>query len=158
MKPPDRMNLHQCNLSTQAIDPEEYDSKYARVIASHMCNLDVAVLNTKHKHPAFVTTFGLGKGIQKFGDKGCQAAVAEMSQLHDRKVLAPIRFDSMTSRKRQKVTESLVFITEKRDSKVKARTVANGNNQQPFVRKGDTASPTVLVESVMMTGTIEAKE
>ena len=54
--------------------------------------------------------------------------------------------------------ESLIFLVEKRDGRVKARTCANGSTQRDYMSKEDAASPTALTESILLTGTIDAEE
>jgi hypothetical protein len=49
---------------------------------------------TVKKNHQFTQTFSLSRGMKKFGEKGCQAAVKEMEQLHERNVL--IQFMRMT--------------------------------------------------------------
>ena len=51
-----------------------------------------------------------------------------------------------------------MFLTEKRDGKIKARTCANGGIQRNWMNKEETASPTTALESVLLTGVIDAKE
>ena len=54
--------------------------------------------------------------------------------------------------------ESLLFITEKRDGRIKARTCANGSIQREYIEREDAASPTAMTESILLTGTIDAKQ
>ena len=54
--------------------------------------------------------------------------------------------------------ESLIFLTEKRDGRIKGRTCANGSTQRSYIDKDDAASPTVMSESILLTATVEAKE
>ena len=53
---------------------------------------------------------------------------------------------------------SLIFLTEKRDGIIKARSCANGSKQRLWMNKEDTASPTVALESISITAAIEAYE
>ena len=64
----------------------------------------------------------------------------------------------MTQDEWKKAMESLIFLTEKRDGRIKARTVANGSVQRKWMDKEDTASPTTALESVLLTSVIDAKE
>ena len=54
--------------------------------------------------------------------------------------------------------ESLIFLTEKRDSKIKARTCANGSTQREYTLKEEATSPTAATESIIITGVVEAKQ
>jgi hypothetical protein len=54
--------------------------------------------------------------------------------------------------------ESLIFLVEKRDGRVKARTCANGSTQRAYMERDDAASPTAMTESILITATIDAKQ
>ena len=68
-----------------------------------------------------------------------------MRQLHDRVCFRPIDPSKMTEQERIKAMELLIFLTEKRDGTIKARTVANGSVQQEWMSKEDAASPTTAL-------------
>jgi hypothetical protein len=51
-----------------------------------------------------------------------------------------------------------MFLKEKRDGKVKGRTVAGGNNQRGYISKEDASSPTVAMEPVLLSCIIDAEE
>jgi hypothetical protein len=51
-----------------------------------------------------------------------------------------------------------MFLKQKRDGKIKGRTVAGGNNQRDYIAKEDASSPTVATESVLLTCIINAEE
>jgi hypothetical protein len=51
-----------------------------------------------------------------------------------------------------------MFLKQERDEKIKGRTVAGGNNQQDYSSKEDTSSPTVAMESVVLSCIIDAEE
>jgi len=53
---------------------------------------------------------------------------------------------------------SLFFVTEKRDGRIKGRTVADGSKQRLWINKEDVSGPTVTVESVTVSAIIDAKE
>ena len=50
-----------------------------------------------------------------------------MQQLHDRIVFEPIKVEYLTEKERKRAMESLIFLVEKRDGKIKARMCANGS-------------------------------
>jgi len=49
-------------------------------------------------------------------------------------------------------------LTEKRDQTVKGRMVYNGNRTREWLSREDAASPTVALESIMLTATVDAHE
>ena len=106
----------------------------------------------------FVVTYSLKKGIAKFGKRGTDAAESEMNQLHSREAWKPLDVNTLTKEERRSAMESLMFLTEKRDGRVKARTCADGRKQRDWMSKEEAASPTVALESVMISCTIDAKE
>jgi len=53
---------------------------------------------------------------------------------------------------------SLFFVTEKRDGRIKGRTVADGSKQRLWINKEGVSSPTVAVESARLSAIIDAKE
>ena len=54
--------------------------------------------------------------------------------------------------------ESLTFLVQKIDGRMKARTCANGSAQREWMDKVDAASPTAAIESIFLTAVAEAKE
>ena len=107
---------------------------------------------------SFIETFSLKRGIAKFGEPGREAAKAEMKQLHERTAFTPLHPEEMTPAERRKTLESLIFLVEKRDGRIKARTVANGSVQRGWMTKEEAASPTAAVESILLTAVIDAAE
>ena len=71
-----------------------------------------------------------------------------MSQLHERAVFQPICIANMTQAERKKAMESLIFLVEKRDGRVKAKTCANGSTQCAYTEHDEAASPTAMAESI----------
>ena len=133
------------NINTTSIKPDlEYDDAEAVVLANIMISM--------------VQTYSLKAGIKKFGQKGKDSALVEMKQLHDRSVFCPRDPRQLTDQQRQRALESLIFITEKRDGRIKARACANGSKQRNWMSREDTSSPTVSLQSVFLTCAIEAYE
>jgi hypothetical protein len=107
----------------------------------------------------FIQTYSLNKGIKKFGQKGKDAAIKEMKQqLHNRTVFEGIKIKDMTPLERKRAMESLLFLVEKRDGKIKARTCANGSTQREYIDRKDATSPTAATEAILITGLINAKQ
>ena len=81
-----------------------------------------------------------------------------MRQLYDRILFTPVRVESLTAQERKRAMESLIFLIEKRDCWVDARTCANGSTQRKYISKEGTASPTAATESIIITGVVDAKQ
>jgi hypothetical protein len=64
----------------------------------------------------------------------------------------------MTQVERKRAMESLIFLVEKHDGRVKARTCANGSTQHAYMERDDAASRTAMTESILITSTIDAKQ
>jgi len=64
----------------------------------------------------------------------------------------------MTPSKKKKAQQGLMFITKKRDSTIKGRLVYNGKETREWISKEEVTSPTVSLESILLTAVINAKE
>jgi hypothetical protein len=51
-----------------------------------------------------------------------------------------------------------MFLQQKRDVKIKGRTVAGGNFQRDYISKEDASSPTIYMESVLLSCIIDTEE
>jgi hypothetical protein len=114
-------------------------------------------LTKKDGKYSFVVTYSLKKGSKKFGKKGYDAAFGEMKQFHDCITFRPVNVNDLTPQERQHVLESLSFLVEKCDGKVKRHTSAKRSTQRGYINKEDAVSPTVATESIAITATINAK-
>ena len=102
--------------------------------------------------------FNVNKGLKVFKEKGEEAVLAELQQLHDRKVLNPKKWHELTYQQRKMALQYLMFLKEKRSGKIKARGCADGRSQRAYTPKEEASAPTVSIESVMMSCTIDAAE
>ena len=58
----------------------------------------------------------------------------------------------------KRAMENLIFLVEKHDGRVKARTCTNGSTQCAYVESDEAASPTAMTESILITTMINAKQ
>ena len=70
----------------------------------------------------------------------------------------PLYADKLSNKEKSKALSSLIFLKEKRDGNVKVRSCTNGSVQREHVAKEEAAAPTVALESVFVTATIDTKE
>jgi hypothetical protein len=98
------------------------------------------------------------KGIKLFGDAGVDAVLKELQQLHDRNVLEPISSKDLSPAEKKAALQYLMFLKQKRNGTIKGRGCADGRKQQDYITKEDASSPTVSIESVMISTVIDAKE
>jgi len=105
-----------------------------------------------------LVTYSLQRDIKKFGKKGLEAALSEMKQLHDQECFKPINVKDVTKSENQKAIESLLFLVEKRDGRIKVRHCTNGKPQRQWMDREDVSSPTVSTELTLITSVIDAKK
>jgi hypothetical protein len=109
------VTMHHAHLQTQAIDPQEYNINNAKVIAQTINKMNMQ----------FAQTYSLAIGIKAFGADGHPAAHEKMKQLHNRVVFIPLLVEELTQIEKRRAMESLIFLTEKKDGKIKAKMCAN---------------------------------
>jgi hypothetical protein len=107
-----------------------------------------------------MTQLSLKSGLREWGDKAYTAEESKMKQLHFRNTFKPMHWRKLTDLQRQTMLESHMFLKEKRDGKIKGRTVwlAGGNKPRDYISKEDASSPTVAKESILLSCIIDAEE
>ena len=137
----------------------EYEDDESRVIAVVMQQIqERLIVNQTKRGTQLLTTYSLKKGIEKFGKRGKEAAFGEMKQMHDRDCFRPIDPKELNKKEKSRAMESLMFLVEKNDGRVKARHCANGSTQRDYMTRENVSSPTVSTEATILTAMIEAKE
>jgi hypothetical protein len=102
--------------------------------------------------------YSVNKGIQLFGDAARESVKKELRQLHDYATYVPVNARELTPEQKKEALASLIFITQKRCGRIKSRACVNGSTQRTYIPKENTASPTVMNDSVMITSAIDAHE
>jgi hypothetical protein len=97
-------------------------------------------------------------GIKRFGERGEIAVTKELDQFNKYKVFELKHAYDLSEEDRKKVLSSLIFLKEKKNGTIKARSCANGSVQREHIAKEEAAAPTVGLDSVFITSTIDAKE
>ena len=67
--------------------------------------------------------YNLRKGLELSGDKAEAATVKELSQIHEMGTYVPLNAGELTAEQKAKALSSLMFIVEKRDSRIKLGSV-----------------------------------
>jgi hypothetical protein len=115
-----------------------------------------------HLHPNVVqhamTQYPLKRGLKKFKVKAEEAVSEELMQLHMKDTFEPQDVKTLTGDQKKSALESLMFLKEKRDGAIKGRTCEYGRKQREGSTKSEATSPTVALESVLITATIYAFE
>eukprot|EP00957_Ditylum_brightwellii_P016883 1273410-Ditylum_brightwellii.AAC.1 len=105
-----------------------------------------------------MTQYSLGKELKKFKEKAAEAVVDKITQLHEKETFEPVNYEDISEEERDEALEALMFLKEKRDGRIKEQTCADGRKQRKRLNRNDVISPTVMIESVLITASIEAKE
>ena len=118
--------------------------------------------DSHHEHDVLesfvMTQHNVRKGLKIFGDAGVEAVLKELTQLHDRRVLKPKIANELSNEERKEALQYLMFLKEKRDGTIKGRGCADGRKQRLHTTKEEASSPTVAIESVMLSCTVDAQE
>ena len=94
-------------------------------------------------------TYSLNKGLHKFKDKGNVVAIKEIAQLHNQEVFIPISPGEITKQEKLKTMNSLIFIMERHEGKIKAHAYANSSIQCKYITKQEATSLTVTTERIL---------
>jgi len=105
-----------------------------------------------------LTQMSAKQGIKEFGERAVEALLKEFSQLDRKDVLDPIAFGELTRDQRKNALRAISLIKEKRDGRIKGRTVADGRPQRKYKAPEDVYSPTVSTEGMFLSLAIDAKE
>ncbi len=102
--------------------------------------------------------YQLEAGIKHFGNQGEIAVTKELQQFNKYGVFEPKLADELTDNDMKKALASLIFLKEKLNGDIKARSCANGSKQREHIAKEEAAVPMVALESLFITAAIDAKE
>jgi hypothetical protein len=105
-----------------------------------------------------MTQYSLNKVLKKFLKEGEKAIEKELEQLHMKDSFAPVNESDHAPKQKRSALESLMFLKEKRYGSIKGRSCVDGRKQREGSTKSDATSPTVALESVLITATIDAFE
>jgi Reverse transcriptase (RNA-dependent DNA polymerase) len=98
------------------------------------------------------------KGIKKHGQAAFDALRKEFEQFRAMDILEPLNSFELTNEQKSESLRALSVIEEKRDGKLKGRTIADGSAQKGKFSKSETGSPTVASDVVLLTTMIDAYE
>jgi len=138
-------------------DPEKMAS-VAHYVMMHYAEKESIKKKRKKKYKPKAGQYGLEAGLKHFGERGETAVSKELAQFNVYDVFEPLYADKLSNEDKSKALTSLIFLKEKRDGKIKARSCRNGSVQREHVAKEDAAAPTVALESIFVTATIDARK
>jgi len=87
-----------------------------------------------HAH-IMLTQMNEREGTKRFSEKGNEALLKELNQLHQREALLPVSREDMSYDEKKKGLRYLRFLKEKCDGRIKARGCANGRSQRDYTTK-----------------------
>jgi Reverse transcriptase (RNA-dependent DNA polymerase) len=105
-----------------------------------------------------MTQHGLNKGLKEFGYAGIEVVLKELQQLHDQQVIEAVKPTALTREQKRAALHYLMLLKQKRCGKIKGRGCADGRKQRLYTAKEEASLPTVAIESVMLSCSIDAAE
>jgi len=118
---------------------------------------DLITFPKTHAH-IMMMQLNVQEGLKAYGEKGDEAIMKEIEQLHTRKALLPCNRNNMTYDERKKALMYLMLLKEKRDGSIKSRGCADGRPQRIYTNKEDASSPTTSIEAMVLSCAIDTKE
>ena len=97
-------------------------------------------------------------GLRKHGERAEEALLQEFMQMRDLDVYEILDPMKLSHEQKKAALRALNLLQEKRNGKLKGRTVADGRKQRPLYTKSETASPTVSTTALMLTIMVDAYE
>ena len=97
-------------------------------------------------------------GIKKHGKEAVAAILKEFGQLEHMKTFKPRHKRELTREQLSKAMRIIAVIKEKRNGILKGRSCVDGRPQRAYISKEEAASPTVSLDSLLITLLIDARE
>ena len=116
------------------------------------------MLTTVEGGPEDTTQMSMKQGLKVFGAGGYTTVKQEMQQLHDRRVMQPVRRKDLLLAQKREALGYLMFLKKKRCGKIKGRGCADGRKQRAYITKEESTSPTISTEAVFLTAVVDAWE
>ena len=84
--------------------------------------------------------------------------LSQFSQLNDKGIFKPCKVDELSRSQKADASNLITMVKEKRDGKIKGRACADGRKQRRYINRDDVSSPTVQLESLMISLLIDTHE
>jgi hypothetical protein len=134
------------------INNEESEPKEGRDATTHSYNLRE---NRRRDYSHRFAFLSVNAGLKRWGDRAREALMDELKLFLKENVFETL--NEPNSIQKKSALRLHCFIIEKRDGKIKARAVADGRTQERYMEE-ETYSPTVRLESIMLSTLIDAYE
>jgi hypothetical protein len=96
--------------------------------------------------------------IKQFCKWGETAVTKELNQFNEYQVFKPQHMNNLSEEEKKTALLLHIHLKEKKSRYIKSRSCKNGNPQREHVAKEEAAGPTMALELVFITSTIDAKE
>ena len=127
-----------------------FDPQVYNVTNLHVSHTPREPVNITQKMFGFVfTQMTTRAGIKKHGQAAQDALTTEFAQLDYKGAYKPVHTTDLTESQRRGALRIINLIKEKRDGRLKGRSIADGQPQRAFYMKEETSSPTATPESVL---------
>ena len=100
----------------------------------------------------------VSEGIKRHSDKAVAAVLTEFSQFNDKQVFEPCDAKQLTKPSKREALSLITMIKQKRDGKIQGCAFADGHKQHRYIKRDEVSSPTVQLESLMITLLVDAHE
>jgi len=105
-----------------------------------------------------LTQYNVKQGLKIFGKAGALAVSTELEQVHSRKVIKLKHPHELSSKQSADALWYLMFLKEKHAGQTKGIGSADGCKERLYTQREETSSPTVAVESLLISATMDAYE
>ena len=150
-----------CNSSKSKKNKGKTDKKKARKLKVKQNDMFRKVLGTvmtqiarESKH----AQVNVREGIKRYGDKAVEAIFKEYAQLNEKGTFEPENPNMLSENQKKEALNLITIVKEKRCGKIKGRACADGRKQRRYISKEEASSPTIQMESLILSLLIDAKE
>ena len=100
----------------------------------------------------------VSEGIKRHGEKAIMAVLKEYEQLNDKDLFKACDGNKLTYYEKKSALNLITMVKEKRDGKIKGRACADGRKLRRYITEEEVSSPTIQLESLMITLLVDAHE
>ena len=131
---------------------------HIKIMAKDMMRKVVSIIMSQILKESRYAQVSVKEGIKRFGESATNAVLAEFGQLHDQHIFDPQYVRNLTDSQKKGALNLITLVKEKRCGKIKGRACADGRKQRRYIKKEDVASPTIQLESLLLSLLIDAFE
>jgi hypothetical protein len=82
-----------------------------------------------------LTQYSMANGLKEFGEKGVEAVMTEIKQLHDREVIIPVEASKLSREEKKAALEYLMFLSKNRCGRYKDEDVLMEESREKRLKK-----------------------